>query len=378
MSNTSIESIRSRHWELAVDSIGELLVLLDGEFRVVRANRAVERWQLTSVVEAPGMGIHQLLHKGCDNPGCYLRALQGNLAQQEGSKRVATELRDAELGRWIHLSLEPLQEDPGMADLPVPLRPAFLLTVRDVGEAHRQRLRDGRRTRFESLHFIARVLAHEIGNPLAAMRTTAEVLAENMDRFDQDKVHTYLDRILEGSDRLQSIVERTLRDHQIADLTFEPIALNPLLRRIHRSFEEEMAALGLRFQVLLSSPGDSLVYADCSAVEEVMINVLRNALEATSIGGTILLGSRCEAERILIFVRDTGKGMGRHEQANLFQPFFTTKPHGLGIGLAYSSYLMRKMAGSIGIDSHLGDGTTVTLNLPKVAASTESKSSAAI
>ncbi|MEM7350427.1 MAG: ATP-binding protein [Acidobacteriota bacterium] len=356
----SIEQLRFKQWELAVDSIDDLLILLDRHGRVVRANRAVERWKLASIIEIPGMAIHQLLHGSCRDTGCYLPALD-----LTANRRFETELRDPTLGRWLHVDFEPLPEASWFEGLPDALRPRALLAVRDVTEIRHQRIREGRRTRFEALHTVARNLAHQIGNPLAAMRTTTEVLAENFSRFGADKVETYLERILVGTERLQAIVERTLSDQEFTELRLEPIALGTLLSRLYGLFIDEVAARSLRFEMLPPPSPDLAALADLTAAEEVLINVLRNALEATSAGGSIMLTSLLRPQRVAVVVQDTGRGMDRRQITNLFQPFFTSKPEGHGIGLAYSSYLMRRMDGTIEIESQLGEGTTVTIEFPR-------------
>ena len=361
--NRSNEEIRAKHWEVAVDSIGDLLVLVDCRGKIVRGNRAVERWHLAPVVELPGMDVHRLFHGECDDPSCYLRRLD-----PEASHRISIEQYDPRLSRWVHLILEPLAESDWFRGLPEAAKPCTLLTVRDLTETRNQHIREGRRTRFEALHFVARNLAHQIGNPLAAMRTTTEVLAENISHFEPAKVDAYLSRILEGTERLQTIVERTLREQQFTELTFEAVPLNTLVDRMHRLFEDDMVAEGVTFELAPSRHPEPLAFVDPTAAEEVLVNVLRNALQATPAGGSISLGSHSGTERTAVVIRDTGRGMDRRQMANLFQPFFTTKPEGLGIGLAYSSYLMRKMKGSIGIDSELGRGTTVTLEFPNADA----------
>ncbi len=340
-----------KQWELAVDSISDLLVLLDSSGKVMRANRAVEHWSLVSVFEVQGMDVHRLLHRDCDDPSCYLLRLH-----PEKSPTIETELLDPKLGCWIHMALEPFTEGA---------TPYRLLTVRDITEIRERRIQEGRRTRFEALHIVARNLAHEIGNPLAAMQTTTEVLAANIDRFEPAKVNTYLERILEGTQRIQTIVERTIRDQQFTDLAPKVFDLEAFLRRMYRLFQDEVSIRGVHLELKPFSSPELFAFADSTAAEEVLINVLRNALDATSAGGSISLCARSEADQVEILIRDTGRGMSRHQMANIFQPFFTTKAEGAGIGLAYSSYLMRKMGGTIAIDSQVGEGTTVTVQLPE-------------
>lgn len=355
--------IRERfwHWENAVDSLDDVLLLVEKGRRVTRANQAIENWGLGDVKSAPKKDFHDLLHPNCQNSLCYLDNLWYRMSRYTGGKgRVEQEVRDDHLNRWVHVSIEPLQP-PSDKHFPGVSVPFALFILRDKTELRRQKEMDDRKTRFEAFHLILRGLAHEIGNPLAAMRTSLEVLCESMDRFPPEKVSVYLNRILEGTERLQGIVDRTLKSQYLPELNLEPVPLVTLLGRMQRLFEDNMAAYGINFQVDLPSDTSPMLILDLNSAEEVLVNLLKNAREACRSNDRVHLGYTVEENEANILVEDTGKGMDEDQVHSLFLPFFTTKAGGLGIGLAYSNYLMNKMGGSISIDSEISRGTRVKL-----------------
>lgn len=307
------------------------------------------------------MDAHQLLHGECTDAECSINALWSQMREHlVGERRVEMEGPDDLLQRRIHMAIEPIQrselDDTGD-------RPFALIIVRDVTEVHREKVLEGRKTRFEALHLVVRSLAHELGNPLAALRATVEVLTDNIHRFEPAKIDTYLERLLAGTERLQLIVDRSLREQEFARLTLRRIPLSLLLERTRDLFADDMAARQITFEVSPLKTGELWLLGDLTAIEEVLGNLVRNAMEATSQGGTISLGHSREAEKILLIVRDNGRGMDELQLGQVFQPFFTTNASSMGIGLAFVHHLITKMGGTIKVDSQVGQGTEVTLEL---------------
>lgn len=120
--------------------------------------------------------------------------------------------------------------------------------------------------------------------------------------------------------------------------------------------------------------------ADCSAhvkgdpveLREVLVNMIYNAIDAMPSGGEVRVSTQENRDRVVIYISDTGTGMGPEVKQRLFDPFFTTKGKaGTGMGLAVSFGIIRRHEGSIEVDSELGKGTTFKISLPKVSATPE-------
>ena len=112
-----------------------------------------------------------------------------------------------------------------------------------------------------------------------------------------------------------------------------------------------------------------VITSDLSQIQQVILNLLNNAIDAIGKGGVITVSSRYlpKTEQVEIAVADTGKGMSEAEMSKIFDPFFTTKGvgKGTGLGLSISYSIIEKLGGKISVQSELGKGTTFTLTLPK-------------
>jgi signal transduction histidine kinase len=128
--------------------------------------------------------------------------------------------------------------------------------------------------------------------------------------------------------------------------------------------EQELADAGLRIDVEIDEPLPA-IQGDRDQIKQVFFNILKNAREATGSGGGIRIRTRSDDEFVYVQVGDTGQGIDEHDLAKIFQPYFTTKPTGHGLGMMVVQRIMRDHGGQIGIDSHKGQGTVVTLQFPQ-------------
>jgi two-component system sensor histidine kinase HydH len=107
-----------------------------------------------------------------------------------------------------------------------------------------------------------------------------------------------------------------------------------------------------------------MLYADPDLLQQVLLNLLQNSMAATDAGGSIFLGGKI-TEDIRLWVRDTGKGVSNDEQTKMFDPFYTTKKDGTGLGLAVVQQIVEQHHGRIEVDSQPGQGTCITIILPR-------------
>jgi two-component system sensor histidine kinase HydH len=104
--------------------------------------------------------------------------------------------------------------------------------------------------------------------------------------------------------------------------------------------------------------------ADADLLQQVFLNLLQNSLAATAVADTIFLGGKEAEETVRLWVQDTGKGINREEQAKMFDPFYTTRKDGTGLGLALVQQIIEQHNGRIEVTSELGQGTCITIILP--------------
>jgi nitrogen-specific signal transduction histidine kinase len=199
-------------------------------------------------------------------------------------------------------------------------------------------------------------LAHEVKNPLTGIKGATELLAARV-RSDL-RAQQYCGVILDGVNRIAALVEQVLAVSGPQRLQFASV-------NIHRVLHQALAMAGLHPQPpsgitveQLFDPSLPEISADAGALERVFLNLARNAAEAIAPSGTIRLCTRMETEfrltaegRSLQFLRveisDSGRGMNQEEMAQLFTPFFTTKPSGTGLGLVLSQRIIAAHGGRL-------------------------------
>ena len=354
----------STEWRATVDALDELIFMVDKHGKILRTNRAVEHWGLGSVRKVLMQPFHETVHPDCHDPYCYLkRAWCALAAQDQPSGPRVVETEDRELKRFVEATLHRIVDTESSPESAAS-RSFAVVVLRDSTEIHRKRMQRWHRDQSETLETVVRGLAHEIGNPLAAMKTSLQVLNGNFDTFDDEKKRLYLRRILEGTDRIWSIVDQVLRQggRQIGAL--EAVPAMSTLGRIMDRFADQASTSEVQLKAVKGDT-DLILRADPRALDEVLTNLYKNALEACSPGDWIQVELCEEADRGHLVLQDSGCGIEPHDLRKVFQPFFTTKARGSGIGMTHVAHLMQQMGGSIEVDSCPRVGTKVRLTFLK-------------
>jgi two-component system, NtrC family, sensor histidine kinase HydH len=237
----------------------------------------------------------------------------------------------------------------------------------------RQYRRMQERDRLAALGQMAAGLAHEVKNPLGAIKGAAQLLSDPSDRataIDQE----FVGIILEEVERLDRVVGSVLDYARPSKGDLGAVDLNAVVRRTVTVLASDRA----EDCEIITDLTDQLppVRADAEQLRQVLINLVRNAVQAMGGQGTVrvrtathaeppaAIGSPPSGEWVEVSVLDAGPGIAPQVLKNLFVPFFTTKDRGTGLGLAISQRMVEDMGGRIEVVSHLGDGATFTVLLP--------------
>lgn len=214
---------------------------------------------------------------------------------------------------------------------------------------------------------IFRTVRHEIGNALNTLKTTLSVLRKNLSTFDDAKKEEYFTRCFE-SFRLAEQMLHALRAFQRFDqIQSVELDLGGFLSEKEGLIFE--AARGRGVTCGVSQPPETiLVSADPDAVLRILINLVDNALAATANcpDSSIAITCRCTPTEAVVEVQDNGAGIAPEHASRVFEPLFSTKPEGSGMGLAIVQKLMVKMGGLVDLHSTVGQGTRVELRLPRL------------
>ena len=225
--------------------------------------------------------------------------------------------------------------------------------------------------RLASVGELAAGVAHEINNPLAVIAEEAGLLQDAIDpEFDQaigpDEVREHLQAIHDAAFRARDITRKLLTFVRKTDVRLEWQDVNSILEdAVGGLLEREMSVSNISF-VREFSDSLPLVLADRGQLEQVVINLITNAIDAMSEGGQLTLRTGFDDQAVRIDVTDTGVGIPPEELERIFVPFHTTKEvgRGTGLGLSVSYGIIKSYGGDILVDSRVGEGSTFTVVVP--------------
>jgi len=223
-----------------------------------------------------------------------------------------------------------------------------------------------RSERLSTLGEMAAVLAHEIRNPLGSIRGTAEILRD--DYSADDPKHEFVEIQIKETERLNRVVEGFLNMARPQPTDLQECAVQEELDTIVTLTSTE--AKKRQVAVVVERPAEPLVLAaDGEKLRQAFLNIAINGLQATPAGGTLTIstalrreegrGAECE-----IRFRDTGPGIDAETLERIFEPFYTTKTYGTGLGLAVTKKIIEGHGGTLKVESSPGQGTTVVVTLP--------------
>lgn len=203
-------------------------------------------------------------------------------------------------------------------------------------------------------------VAHGLRNPLAAIRSSAELALESPLPAEAREC---ADDIVTQVDRLEGWIRQLLTYAKPDHATFGPVDLNAVLHGVADAYRRDFERRGIAI-VIEAAEALPAVRGETAILNQMLGNLVANAGEALTGKGTIVLASSRAAGRVVAEVRDDGPGMGRDELARAFKPFQTSKSKGLGLGLPLVRRLVERLGGSVELDSQRGRGTVVRLRLP--------------
>jgi two-component system nitrogen regulation sensor histidine kinase GlnL len=314
------------------------------------------------------------------------RAPRGDGHLQPGATAAATEPQEVEVvtksGDVLPVSLRllPLEGLDGSLQ-------GTVAVFQDLREQKSREEQWRRRDRLASLGELSAGVAHEIRNPLTGIATSAQILRRRLESGDARG--QFVDLILEESARLERIVEGLLQFARPAAPQLSRQSVLPALDKALTLVHE----LAVRQNVLLHverAPDVPPIFVDHDQVLQVLLNVLMNALQALAKGGEIRVSLKTARKRaaarsaigrragdrlepagemplldvVELRVQDNGPGIPAADLARVFDPFYTTRAQGTGLGLSICQTIIREHGGTITIESVVGQGTAVIIDLP--------------
>ena len=205
-------------------------------------------------------------------------------------------------------------------------------------------------------------LAHEVRNPLGSIKGAVDIISK---RCSKDHTIQEFSSILRKEvTRLNTVVDNYLKIAHRSSGNTKRSALTEIIPSVVSLLGPEIAKRQVGVKIELPDSIFPVALTDVEA-QQVFINLLLNALAAMDNGGSIIISGRSEGNKILVSIRDDGKGIPEKQLEKIFQPFYTSRRNGTGLGLAIVKRIMESAHGTIHVDSQVGVGSVLTLTFVK-------------
>ena len=216
--------------------------------------------------------------------------------------------------------------------------------------------------RIAALGRAAAQVAHEVKNPLAGLLLYSLHLKEKSSNFSESQ--TYLiDKIIDTIKHLNSRVEQILGFARPVSLTLSSGNLNQIVNDVLELLRPQLTANKVEVRLAIDHQA-TYAMLDESSIRGALMNLMLNAIEAMRDGGTLSVAVDHTGESLRLEIADTGPGISEEEVKKIFEPFYTTKEQGLGLGMPYAKKIIEQHGGNLSLNSRPGEGTTISIELP--------------
>ena len=243
----------------------------------------------------------------------------------------------------------------------------YALIMRDFTERHRAAQETLESERIAALQLLAAGVAHEIGNPLNSLTIHLQLLERRLRKLPAEQQSTLLHPLevaQEEIKRLDTIVTQFLRAIRPAPLQRARQDLNSLVRDAAEFLGPELKSRNILLELDLAS-GLPVLEVDQDQLKQAFYNIVKNSSEAMKQGGLLKIRTGSDSEWVNINFADTGGGMTQEAMARIFEPYFTTKQSGSGLGLMITQRIVRAHGGEVVIESDPGNGLKITIRPPR-------------
>jgi signal transduction histidine kinase len=327
-------------------AVSSAVLLIDQSNTITFANRRAEI--LFKKPDAELIGSHITSWKG---PWLsHLRSETG--ASVRGEMECFTRDTDPESRCWVDWQISPLLEGSNIL--------GWLLLLDDRTDFYRWQDAARKAERFATTATMVGALAHELRNPISAAKGLLQLMGR---KSEAEQTRNYTNLVLRELDRVTSLLNEFLLLGKPSTPDYEPLNLAMFLQELMPLFQGE--ANGTEVEISLKIESEvSPIIADPGQLTQVMLNLVRNAIQAVVYTGSVTIVLRESNGFVYIEVSDDGPGLSAEVLNNLFQPFFSTKERGTGLGLPIVQAIVHNHGGEIIPFNHADGGTVFSMSFP--------------
>lgn len=253
----------------------------------------------------------------------------------------------------VNISVAPVVTDEG-------LHLGKIIILNDLTEIHRLQSEMRQREKMAAIGNLAAGIAHEVRNPLSSIKGFATYFAGLFDEGSENQKAAKV--MISETERLNRVISELLEFTRPSDFKLEKADMNVVLDTVSRLLQQDAISKGIEI-VTQVDQGLPQIQLDADRIVQALLNIGLNGIQAMESGGQLSINVRASGSSVLITVSDTGVGIPEENKANIFDPYFTTKNKGTGLGLAVVRKIVEGHGGSVDISSLEGKGTTFTISL---------------
>jgi len=358
--------------ETVFNAIHEGIIVTDSNGRVTYLNDAACKWFGLEAADVIGKRLDERV-RGLD---------WGSLTQSGGPLSRDMEIFYPE-NRFINFYIVPLMIEhretgvvaasagrggSGSSTLATEGQVGHVMILRDITESRRTAQQTIESERLNALTLLAAGVAHEIGNPLNSLHIHLQLMerkAQELEHNAKAELQQSIDVARSEVRRLDSIVTQFLRAIRPSQPRLHPENVNAIVEEAVRFFMPEIQDRDMVVEQELRADLP-LLQLDREQMKQAFYNVIKNSLEAMKRHGTLHIRTDLDDKHVIVSFTDTGSGMSAENLSRVFEPYFTTKPSGSGLGLLIVRRIVREHGGELSIESTQGKGLTLAIRLPYI------------
>ncbi|WP_321991445.1 ATP-binding protein [Marispirochaeta aestuarii] len=340
--------------EMVLYSMTDGVVVLDEKHSVILLNKAAERlfpFKNGDVVERPlwdalaDSSLSEFFYKA--------------LVEHENIEDKEISLQTSASTRVLSCTMMPLVREGRIQ--------GGLLHIEDITEKKAKEARLRRAENLAALTTLTAGVAHEIKNPLGSISIHIQLIQKSLGNGANGKntetIQNYLDIVNEEVERLNGIIVDFLFAVRPMDVNLVAQNLNDLVHELFEFIHYELEEQKIRLEFNLDDRMPEL-QLDVKYMKQALLNIVKNAISAMPEGGTLRVETIARDDQVELSIRDTGVGIPEENMTKIFEPYFTTKDFGSGLGLTLVYKIIKEHQGEINLESREGEGTTFTITLP--------------